>query len=951
VAQNNNNLLLLELSDDPLQLITDHIVNNFVDVLPDLSKLVVLLPESGSNSRFRQCLINQCRTRQIQALLGPELSTLKNWVSTHVPVLEKTASGYSRELILLNALLKYPHLYKESSPWALTDSLLRLFDELTLNKLDPFSSEQEFTRILQNAYGVFETSLESLNRESKLVYSLWKAWHEQLAQEKMIDNASAWLTQLGNTESIDKDIHFYLVADNHMLPAEKEWLKTLYHRKQLTLVLYKNHVSEFDFLSPPDESRTTSFLSCTYDHVGDTFPNRVEQAKSQFGKSDAIEHISTALLNNAESEAIAVDIQVRQWLIEGKRNIGIVTNDRRLGRRVRALLERAHVNVQDNAGWALSTTRAAAVLERWIQTIEEDFNHVPMLDVLKSSFILPDLEYKKRTELVYRLEQDIVRHENIGSNLERFRKHIDLRTKRLNIKTNVADDLHELLNTLEQAAAPLTKVIANTSDRHQASYIIDSLLESLKRIGMYDLLEKDIAGCRLLQEIILMQQSARQTGIRLNWIQWREWLGKTLEQYNFVPPSSGCFVQLTSIEQSGLVNFDAVIIAGADSRHLPGSADHTPFFNENVYIQLGLPSRYRVFDKRFFLFRRLIESSSLVLVTSHVEENNETLQLCPWVEVLEHFHQMVFEQSLRNNDLITMVNNPQTQIFDRTLSQMPMPARRPSVSVPESIIPDTISVSAHQHLIDCPYKFFVHYCLHLKPSDEVREALEKSDYGSRVHLCLQAFHSSIDHLPGPFIGKITDDNMNSAITMLEDISLAVFKQDIEDSFEHRGWYNQWRSLIPVYIDWQKMHNHDWTVLDTEKKIESILSENIKLKGCLDRIDQKDNTTAILDYKTGQIAARHELESGESIQLPSYKLLSGENTKQVAFLAIDKNKISKKNPVSDDELESLANQVNQRLVSMFAEIHQQQPVPAWRHESTCRRCEANGICRVGGWSDE
>ena len=58
-------------------------------------------------------------------------------------------------------------------------------------------------------------------------------------------------------------------------------------------------------------------------------------------QSPALDRLSLFKADGAEQEAAAIDIQVRRWLIEGKRRVGIVTENRRLARRVRALLERA----------------------------------------------------------------------------------------------------------------------------------------------------------------------------------------------------------------------------------------------------------------------------------------------------------------------------------------------------------------------------------------------------------------------------------------------------------------------------------------------------------------------------------------------------------------------------------------------------------------------------------
>src|SRR3989304_1660878 len=81
-------------------------------------------------------------------------------------------------------------------------------------------------------------------------------------------------------------------------------------------------------------------------------------------------------------------------------------------------------------GLALSPTSAAATLERWLEILEEDFDHQPLLDFLKSPFILPDEDTDSRLETVYRLEQDIILHENIARGLNRYTQHLKYPRKR-----------------------------------------------------------------------------------------------------------------------------------------------------------------------------------------------------------------------------------------------------------------------------------------------------------------------------------------------------------------------------------------------------------------------------------------------------------------------------------------------------------------------------------------
>ena len=64
----------------------------------------------------------------------------------------------------------------------------------------------------------------------------------------------------------------------------------------------------------------------------------------------------------------------------------MVTTDRKLVRRLRAILEHANVNVNDDAGWALATTSAAVVVEWWLLLIEEQYPSKQFIALANSPF-------------------------------------------------------------------------------------------------------------------------------------------------------------------------------------------------------------------------------------------------------------------------------------------------------------------------------------------------------------------------------------------------------------------------------------------------------------------------------------------------------------------------------------------------------------------------------------
>ena len=279
---------------------------------------------------------------------------------------------------------------------------------------------------------------------------------------------------------------------------------------------------------------------------------------------------------------------------------------------------------------------------------------------------------------------------------------------------------------------------------------------------------------------------------------------------------------------------------------------------------------------------------------------------------------------------------------------------RPEPSLPAESIPQRMSASAHQRLIDCPYKYFAGDGMHLKPPDEIREELQKSDYGERVHRILNAFHRPVKNLPAPFAEPLTENNRDEAIKHLGLISEAAFKQDMEDNSLHRSWLHRWMQHVPAYIDWQIKQQQNWSVSETEKQCEATLNDiDLTLYGRLDRIDahaEQSGHVAIIDYKTGKTARQADVDCGEDVQLASYALLAG-NTAAVEYLALDEARgvVRTRASLEGEGLRTLTHDIRERLQTMVRMQHEGRPMPAWGDERTCSYCDFIGLCRRKVWS--
>ncbi|MGB5306138.1 MAG: PD-(D/E)XK nuclease family protein, partial [Gammaproteobacteria bacterium] len=703
----------------------------------------------------------------------------------------------------------------------------------------------------------------------------------------------------------------------------------------------------------PVDTAATPASDCLDATFGPADQPPVERARAfaqQVDTPPLAGRLSILPADSAEQEARAIDLQVRRWLLEDRQPVGIVTEDRRLARRVRALLERAGITLQDTGGWALSTTSAAAALECWLQTVEEDFAHQPLLAVLKSPFIFPDDDREELDSTVYRFEQDIVQHENIARGLERYRKHIGYRLQRLNSPWSAATAaaLQILLNRLDQAAEPLRAIVGR--EPHPPAAILERLQASLQALGMWAAFETDPAGRRILQEWQLLHSAARHSGIGMDWLEFRAWLGTALERHVFRPATSDHPVLLLTLQQAQLGQFAGLVIGACDHEHLPAATQRSPFFNDPVRRDLGLPVWPDHYNAQLHRFRRLLESAPAVLLTWHQEDNGDTRLPSSWLEAIQTFHQAGWGDDLINHELEVLLRDPATGVHGDTVLPVPKRSGYPAPVLPAEFVPRKLSASSHQQLVDCPYRFYAAHGLGLKPRETIREALEKSDYGERIHFCLEIFHQGRAGFPGPFTRPFSLANRAAAIVMLEQIAQAVFARDLEDNFEHRAWLRRWQVLIPEYVDWQIQRQTAWQFASAEQQLEVMLDHDTSIRGRLDRIDSSALGIAVIDYKTGAPPGQREVDSGEAVQLPSYALLTDTTPARVEYLKLD-DKVAGGAILEGESLAALAGAVRERALELLAAIEAGTPLPAWGDPKTCRYCEMDGVCRQQAWQEE
>lgn len=936
-----------------LRQLAESICEDRRDRLPDLSDTVVLMPQLRPAVALNRALVDQARRHGYDALLLPRVRELKTFVAEQAPAAPgRLISDPERRLLLVTALRRHRNLFGRGSPWLLADNLLQLFDELSGFHVRLPDTPEAFAQSLAEAYRL-PAEHPALMREAQLVQTLWQAWREQLEAENRIDPVLGYLQQLNDSLArLPAGTPLYAVGFDRCLPAERQWLETAAGKAGLAWFDSAAAVAAEPDQSgllrsrvQPAQTPYTAFLDACYNTHAAPLYERIGAFRAQQPVSPARGRLHILGVNQLEQHAQTVALYVRAALAEGDRRVGVVSEDRRLARRIRALLERSGIALQDTVGWALSTTAAAATLENWLECVEQDFPHRAFLDLLKSPFYAtPDTEAALKQ--IHRFEHDIVIHENIGSGIDRYRHAIHSRAGRLRWGQPLRRALLELLSRFERAARPLRRRHGRVTD---AARLLELTLDSLRALQIEAPLGRDAAGEQLLATLQQLHEAARHQPVTVEWSEFRSWLSGALEHAYFRPPGAGGnTVQLLNLQQTDLLTFDVAVIAAADEQHFPGDPGRLPFFNDAVRRSLGLPDwRLRLRDRER-LFRELLESSDTTLITWQQEHNGEPVAASPWVAALADFHRQAYGDALEPAALQQWLNRSELVpvIRDETVhAEMP---GRPAPSPPAGRVPERLTASAHQRLIDCPYRFYVYDVLQLKALDEVREALQKSDYGNRVHECLEAFHFGREGRPGPFGEPLSTENRGRALELLETLSREVFAEDTENNFQHRGWLQRWLRFMPDYIDWQIGRAAYWQAHAGEQKTEASVDSGLVLHGRIDRVDRHDNTLSLIDYKTGALPKPAAVRAAEEVQLISYSLLM-EHVESVLYLGLDgREGVNDRTQISGDELATLRSEVRDRLIDLMNRIRQGAPMPAIGDEATCRHCDAAGICRRKAW---
>ena len=878
--------------------------------LPDLRDAVILLPTLHSAPEFARVL---SAATGMPALLLPRMTTFSAWTAT-VHLSEPVTTHAARQAMLYRVLVERGWL-KGADLWSVAAELSALFDELTRKAVALPRDLHDFTRQLESAYQARPSA--ALNFEARLVHELW---HAATGTGRALDPQAAYHARLARlADAVATPV--YAVGLRDLTRSEEQFLKRAGERVA---------VSCFD-IDPAAGDAVTRTLALAWPQATDVpdLLTRGAELAQAYPKSALAGRLRLYAASSAEQEAQAVDVTVREWLLEGKTRIAVVVNDRLVARRARALLERAQVLVDDEVGWAFSTTSAATAIGRWLDVAANDAYHRDLFDLLKSPYAFFDCPREARQAAVWRLEGS-ARERGVVSGLRNFVALAAQRGDREGL---------DMLARIERGIATLGR------GRQPIARWLERLLASLGDIGVASGLEADSAGEQLLALLERLRHELAAEPLPIPFAELRRWLARELETATFRDRAITSPVAFTHLAAVRVRRFDAVLLLGCDAAHLPGPDQGALFFNQAVRAELGLPtSAERAANLERELAALLACSGTAVVTWQCQSGEGEPNLLSPQLERLGALHRLAYGEGFEDTALTDRLARAEVRFAGAI--EAPGATVVPAPVLPSVLVPSTISASAYNALMACPYQFYARYALGLAQLDDVQEDIEKRDYGELVHDVLARFHRAHP--------RTLEIDGSQAQHELAALSEQAFSESMARNYHARAWLMRWLALIPEYLEWQREREASgwsWHTSEAKRDLEIVTAagHRFTLRGRLDRVDTNaQGGYAVVDYKTQALKVLKDklAAPGEDVQLPVYALLWGGPVAAALFLSVDRDGVK---PVPIDEgLRELTEAVRERLEALYDALHAGAPLTAQGVDAVCGYCEVRGLCRRNYW---
>jgi hypothetical protein len=330
-------------------------------------------------------------------------------------------------------------------------------------------------------------------------------------------------------------------------------------------------------------------------------------------------------------------------------------------------------------------------------------------------------------------------------------------------------------------------------------------------------------------------------------------------------------IQIMGMLESRLLDFETIIITSVNEGVLPSGKSNNSFIPFDLKIKNGLPT-YKEKDAVYtYHFYRLLQRAKNVFILYNTEpdalEGGEKSRLIT---------QLLTDEN--RTDITEYIATPQIQSV--TSENETISKTKSLIALIQEKAKKGFSPSSLSNYIRNPLDFYKQNLLNINDVLQVEETLAPNTFGTIVH-------DSLEELYTPLVGKnLTVELLNGIKKNIHQIVSLNFEKSYKEGNISSGKnyisFHVILKYIQTFIDAEiaVIANHEIKIIALEQSLEVSLQIKgldfpIKLKGKLDRVDEFDGITRIIDYKTGKVERRN-------VEIMDWEILSQEYQYSKAF---------------------------------------------------------------------
>lgn len=577
-----------------------------------------------------------------------------------------------------------------------------------------------------------------------------------------------------------------------------------------------------------------------------------------------------------QEEAGVIALAMREALETEGRTCALVTPDRALARRVKSELRRWEIEVDDSAGMPLADTPAMAFWRLTGAMVTDGLAPVPLLAALKHPLALGGLApgaFRRRARLLERL---VLRGPRPGPGLDGLlsalegeaRDEESLRRKRV-----TARECRVLIDWLKGLAPEIrafeTAVASRSITLRDLLLAHNGLAERLAAV------EPDLPAHRdhpsiwagddgeEAAEFLADLFSVARDWPAMNGGDYIALLDALLDDKDFRPrrPAHPRLAILGPLE-GRLQSYDRVILGGLNEGTWPPETTADPWLNRPMRSALGLPlPEVRVGQSAHDFVQAC--SAEEVMITRSQRVGGAPTVPSRWLLRI----QSVMD-ALGASDLLKAGDPDAPWLGWREgldAAQNPKKLAPPRPTPPVSARPKRFSVTQIETWQRNPYAIYARRVLDLNVLDPLDGEPGAADRGNLIH----------DALDG-FIRAGAPDDHDAALAALLEHGRRVFEAVIDRPAVWAFWWPRFERIARWFIAAEAERAPSLAASHSEVRGEIELpgpNGPIKLTAIADRLDRRaDGGWTIIDYKTGRVPSRGNVDEGLAPQLPLEALI-------------------------------------------------------------------------------